>query len=42
MSFNPETIVHEIRTEFETMLHTVQSDAESTADNMERQVSSGY
>jgi len=38
MSFNPETIVHEIRTEFETMLHTVQSDAESTADSMERQV----
>lgn len=38
MSFNTETIVHEIRTEFETMLQTVQSDTESTADSMERQV----
>lgn len=38
MSFNTETIVHEIRTEFETMLHTVQRDKESTADSMERQI----
>jgi len=38
MSFNPETIVHEIRKRFETIQCTVQREPESKKDSMERQV----